>query len=132
MLIRMSEETRVRWHNLLIELTLLVGVGYNLVLAFINANVFTVRPVITYAVEFMVYAACFLLGLGSMSRKRIALIVSGLGFIVALMFVRFLVNWQVDPKFFRDALVVFAFVVLGSAYAGSVPKLFIRMTIIVS
>lgn len=49
MLIRMSAETRVRWHNLLIELTLLVGVGYNLVLAFINANVFTVRPVITYA-----------------------------------------------------------------------------------
>lgn len=89
MLIRMSEETRVRWHNLLIELTLLVGVGYNLVLAFVNANVFTVRPVITYAVEVMVYAACFLLGLGSLSRKRIALIVSGLGFIVALMFVRF-------------------------------------------
>lgn len=41
-------------------------------------------------------------------------------------------NWQIDPKFFRDALVVFAFVVLGSAYTGSVPKLFIRMTIIVS
>ncbi len=59
MLIRMREETRVRWHNLLIELTLLVGVGYNLVLAFVNANVFTVRPVITYAVEVMVYAACF-------------------------------------------------------------------------
>ncbi|MBB3778896.1 putative polymerase [Xanthomonas campestris] len=132
MLIRMSDEARVRWHNLLIELTLLVGVGYNLVLALINANVFTVRPVITYAVEFMVYAACFLLGLGSISRKRIALIISGLGLIVTLMFVRFLVNWQVDPKFFRDALVVFAFVVLGSAYTGSVPKLFVRMTIIVS
>ncbi|CAD0320579.1 hypothetical protein CFBP2533_15760 [Xanthomonas hortorum pv. pelargonii] len=132
MLIQMSEETRVRWHNLLIELTLLVGVGYNLVLALINANVFTVRPVITYAVEFIIYAACFLLGLGSMSRKRIALIISGLGLIVTLMFVRFLVNWQIDPKFFRDALVVFAFVVLGSAYTGSVPKLFVRMTIIVS
>lgn len=132
MLIQMSEQTRVRWHNALIELTLLTGVGYNLLLALINANVFTVRPVITYAVEFLVYAACFLLGLGSMSRQRIAMIFGGLGLIVTLMFVRFLVNWQIDPKFFRDALVVFAFVVLGSAYTGSLPKLFIRMTIIVS
>lgn len=132
MLIQMSEQARVRWHNALIELTLLTGVGYNLLLALINANVFTVRPVITYAVEFLVYAACFLLGLGSMSRQRIAMIFGGLGLIVTLMFVRFLVNWQIDPKFFRDALVVFAFVVLGSAYTGSLPKLFIRMTIIVS
>ncbi|WP_170292349.1 polysaccharide biosynthesis protein GumE [Xanthomonas maliensis] len=128
----MSEQTRVRLHNLLIEVVLLVGVGYNLPLAVVNANVFTVRPAVTYAVEFMVYAGCFLLGLGSMSRKRIALVVSGLGFIVTLMFVRFLVNWDVDPKFFRDALVVFAFVVLGSAYTGSLPKLFLRMTLIIS
>lgn len=98
MLIQMSEQARVRWHNALIELTLLTGVGYNLLLALINANVFTVRPVITYAVEFLVYAACFLLGLGSMSRQRIAMIFGGLGLIVTLMFVRFLVNWQIDPS----------------------------------
>ncbi len=132
MLIQMSEATRTRWRNLLTELVLLLGVGYNFVLAVVNAKVFTVRPVITYAVEFLVYAACFVIGIWSLSRKRTALIICGLGLVVTLMFLRFLVVWQIDPKFFRDALVAFAFVVLGASYKGSLPKLFIRMSVIVA
>ncbi|MEE7558511.1 polysaccharide biosynthesis protein GumE, partial [Xanthomonas sp. Kuri4-2] len=128
----MSEATRTRWRNLLTELVLLLGVGYNFVLAVVNAKVFTVRPVITYAVEFLVYAACFVIGIWSLSRKRTALIICGLGLVVTLMFLRFLVVWQIDPKFFRDALVAFAFVVLGASYKGSLPKLFIRMSVIVA
>lgn len=121
-----------RWMNLSIELLMLLAVGYNFVLAVINAKVFTVRPVMTYAVEFLIYVACFVIGIWSLERKRQALVVSGLGLVVGLMLVRFLFSWQVDPKFFRDALIAFAFLVLGTAYRGSLPKLFLRMSVVIS
>ncbi|HEY0335292.1 MAG TPA: polysaccharide biosynthesis protein GumE [Stenotrophomonas sp.] len=127
-----SEQARERWRNRLIEAVLLFGVGYNFVLAVVNAKVFTVRPAMTYAAEFAVYAACFLIGLWSLDRRRAAMVVGGLGFVVALMLVRFMVTWQFDPKFLRDALIAFAFLVLGSAYRGSIPKLFLRMALVVA
>ncbi|GHH56199.1 gumE protein [[Pseudomonas] boreopolis] len=123
---------RTRWMNFGIEVLMLLAVGYNIVLAVINAKVFTVRPAMTYAVEFLIYAACFAIGIWSLERRRLALVVSGLGLVVALMLVRFLFSWQVDPKFFRDALIAFAFLVLGASYRGSLPKLFLRMTVVVA
>lgn len=123
---------RERWRNRLIEAVLLFGIGYNFVLAVVNAKVFTVRPAMTYVAEFAVYGACFLVGLWSLDRRRAALVVGGLGFVVALMWLRFLATWQFDPKFLRDALIAFAFLVLGAAYRGSIPKLFLRMAIVVS
>lgn len=123
---------RTRWMNFSIEVVMLLAVGYNIVLAVVNAKVFAVRPVMTYLVEFMIYAACFAVGIWSLDRKRLALVVSGLGLVVGLMLVRFLFSWQVDPKFFRDALIAFAFLVLGAAYRGSLPKLFLRMTVVIA
>jgi len=123
---------RERWRNRLIEAVLLFAIGYNFVLAVINAKLFTVRPAMTYAAEFAIYAACFLIGLWSLDRRRAALVVGGLGFVVALMLLRFLVTWQFDPKFLRDALIAFAFLVLGAAYRGSIPKLCLRMALAVS
>ena len=61
---------RERWRNRLIEAVLLFGIGYNFVLAVVNAKVFAVRPAMTYAAEFAVYAACFLIGLWSLDRRR--------------------------------------------------------------
>ena len=123
---------RERWRNRLIEAVLLFGIGYNFVLAVVNAKVFAVRPAMTYAAEFAVYAACFLIGLWSLDRRRAALVVGGLGFVMALMLMRFLATWQFDPKFLRDALIAFAFLVLGAAYRGSIPKLCLRMAVVVS
>lgn len=123
---------RTRWMNFGIEMLMLLAVGYNFVLAVINAKVFAVRPVMTYAMEFMIYAGCFALGIWSLERRRLALVVGGLGLVVGLMLVRFVFSWQVDPKFFRDALIPFAFLVLGASYRGSLPKLFLRMTVVVA
>jgi len=124
--------TRERWRNRLIEAVLLFGIGYNFVLAVVNAKVFTVRPAMTYVAEFAVYGACFLIGLWSLDRRRAALVVGGLAFVVVLMWLRFLVTWHFDPKFLRDALIAFAFLVLGAAYRGSIPKLCLRMALVVS
>ncbi len=118
--------------NLLIELVLLFGVGYNLVLALVNANLFRVSPAMTYVAEFAVYGACFAIGLWSLDRRKTAIVVSGLLFVVALALVRFMLAWQLDPKFLRDAIIPFAFLVLGMAYSGSLPKLFVRMAILVA
>ncbi|HYG07630.1 MAG TPA: polysaccharide biosynthesis protein GumE [Stenotrophomonas sp.] len=123
---------RLRWRNVLIECVLLLAIGYNFVLAVVNAKVFTVRPAMTYAVEFAIYGACFVLGLWSLDRRRAALVVGGLGFIVALMLLRFFLVWEFDPKFLRDALIPFAFLVLGCAYRGSVPRLCVRMALVVA
>ncbi len=123
---------RVRWRNVAIECVLLLAVGYNFLLAVINAKVFTVRPAMTYAVEFALYGACFVLGVLSLDRKRAALVIGGLAFIVGLVLLRFFLTWQFDPKFLRDALIPFAFLVLGCAYRGSVPKLCVRLTLVIA
>lgn len=127
-----ASAARRRWTNFSIEMLMLAAIGYNFVLAVVNAKVFAVRPVMTYAVEFAIYAGCFAIGIWSLERRRLALVISGIGLVVTLMLLRFLVSWQVDPKFFRDALIAFAFVVLGAAYRGSLPRLFVRMTIVVA
>jgi len=123
---------RLRWRNVLVECVLLLAIGYNFLLAVVNAKVFTVRPAMTYAVEFVLYGACFVLGVWSLDRRRAALVVGGLAFIVLLALLRFFLVWQFDPKFLRDALIPFAFLVLGCAYRGSVPKLFVRMTLVIA
>ncbi|HHW4680936.1 MAG TPA: polysaccharide biosynthesis protein GumE, partial [Xylella taiwanensis] len=113
-------------------MVLFAGVAYNFPLAVINAKIFAVRPVMTYVVELVIYAACFSLGLFSLDRKRAVLVMSGLGFLVALTLVRFLMSLDFDPKFFRDALIAFAFLVLGAAYRGSLLRLFMGMSIVVT
>ncbi|HHW4681887.1 MAG TPA: polysaccharide biosynthesis protein GumE [Xylella sp.] len=128
----MNEITRERLRNFLVGMVLFLGVTYNFPLAVINAKIFTVTPVITYAVELVIYVACFTLGLFALDRKRAVLVMSGLGFLVALTLVRFLMNFDFDAKFFRDALIAFAFLVLGSAYQGSLLRLFMGMTVIVT
>ncbi len=60
-----------------------------------------------------------MLGLSALHRKRVVLVMSGLGFLVALTLLRFLMSLDFDPKFFRDALIPFAFLILGAAYRGS-------------
>ena len=105
---------REQRRNLLIELVLLFAVGYNFVLAVINAKVFRVSPAMTYAVELAVYAACFLLGMRALDRKRMAMVFTGIALLALLMLVRLFMAWTLDPKFFRDALIPFAFLMRGS------------------
>jgi putative polymerase len=123
---------REQRHNLLIELVLLFAIGYNFLLAVVNAKVFRVSPAMTYVVEVAIYGACFLIGLWSLDRKRTAMVFTGIGLLALLMLVRLFLVWSIDPKFFRDALIPFAFLVLGAAYTGSLPKLFLRMALVVS
>ncbi|UKE79518.1 polysaccharide biosynthesis protein GumE [Xanthomonas graminis] len=123
---------REQRHNLLIELVLLFAIGYNFLLAVVNAKVFRVSPAMTYVVEVAIYGACFLIGLRSLDRKRTAMVFTGIGLLAVLMLVRLFLVWSIDPKFFRDALIPFAFLVLGAAYTGSLPKLFLRMALVVS
>ena len=121
-----------RWRSRAVEAVLVLGIGYNFVLALVNANVFAVGPAVTYAVEFAVYAACFVLGLWSLDRRRAALVVGGLGFVVALAWLRSLASGQIDPKFLRDALIAFAFLVLGAGYRGSLPRLCMGLALLVA
>ncbi|WP_369937781.1 polysaccharide biosynthesis protein GumE [Xanthomonas tesorieronis] len=123
---------REQRRNLLIELVLLFAIGYNFLLAVVNAKVFRVSPAMTYVAELAIYGACFLIGLWSLDRKRTAMVFTGIGLLALLMLVRLFLVWSIDPKFFRDALIPFAFLVLGAAYTGSLPKLFLRMALIVS
>ncbi len=123
---------REQRHNLLIELVLLFAIGYNFLLAVVNAKVFRVSPAMTYVAELAIYGACFLIGLWSLDRKRTAMVFTGICLLALLMLVRLFLVWSIDPKFFRDALIPFAFLVLGAAYTGSLPKLFLRMALIVS
>jgi putative polymerase len=123
---------REQRHNLLIELVLLFAIGYNFLLAVVNAKVFRVSPAMTYVAELAIYGACFLIGLWSLDRKRTAMVFTGIGLLAILTLVRLFLVWSIDPKFFRDALIPFAFLVLGAAYTGSLPKLFLRMALIVS
>lgn len=122
----------VRWHNFIVEVWLLLGVGYGFVLAMVNAQLFTVRPVVTYVAEAFVFAGCFAIGLRALDRRRTVVLIAGLGLVAVLALLRFAASWQSDPKFFRDALIAFAFVVLGAAYHGALPRLFLRTTMIVA
>lgn len=121
-----------RLRDALIELLLLFSVGYNFVLAIVNAQLFTVSPAMTYVAELLIYAGCFGLGIWTMQREKIAAIVAGIGLIAAVTLLRYVIEWRVDAKFIRDAIIPFAFLVLGAAYGGSLPRLFLRMTVIVS
>lgn len=118
--------------DLFIELLLLFSVGYNFVLAIVNAQLVSISPAMTYAAEFLIYASCFGIGIWTMERQKIVAILSGIGLVAAVMLFRYLMEWHVDAKFIRDALIPFAFLVLGTSYGGSLPRLFLRMAIIVS
>lgn len=117
--------------DLFIELLLLFSVGYNFLLAFVNAQLFTVTPAMTYLAELMIYAGCFGVGIWTLEREKISALLAGIGLIAAVLLFRFVAEWRVDAKFIRDAIIPFAFLVLGSAYGGSLPKLFLRLAVIV-
>ncbi|KAF1721065.1 polysaccharide biosynthesis protein GumE [Pseudoxanthomonas wuyuanensis] len=121
-----------RCHKLLIELVLLVGVGYNFLLAVLNAQVFAVGPGMAYLAELLIYTACFGLGIWSLDRQKTAIVLTGIGLIVLVSLARFIVTWQIDPKFARDAIIPFAFLVLGAAYRGSLPALVLRLAAVVA
>ncbi|SEK80400.1 putative polymerase [Pseudoxanthomonas sp. GM95] len=121
-----------RGRDLLIELLLLFAVGYNFLLAIVNAQFFTVSPALTYVAELVIYAGCFGLGIWTLQREKIVALLVGIGLIGAIMLLRYVLEWRVDAKFIRDAIIPFAFLVLGAAYGGSLPRLFLRMTVIVA
>jgi|GEM_PF-436154 len=121
-----------RLRDLLIELLLLFSVGYNFVLAIVNAQFFTVTPAMTYAAELVIYAGCFGLGIWTLQREKITAVLVGIGLIGAVMLFRYVLEWRIDAKFIRDAIIPFAFLVLGAAYGGSLPRLFLRMSVIVA
>lgn len=121
-----------RQRDLLIELLLLFAVGYNFLLAFVNAKVTPVSPALTYVAELLIYAGCFGIGIWTLERSKVVALIAGITVIVAVLLFRYLIEWRVDAKFIRDAIIPFAFLVLGSAYGGSLPKLFVRMAVIIS
>jgi putative polymerase len=119
------------WRNRIAALLLLFAVGYNFVLAIVNAQLFSIGPSAAYAAELVAYAGCFVLGVGTLDRNGMALMLAGIGGVVLINLARTLALWEVDPKFLRDALVPFAFLMLGTAYRGSLPKLALWLALIV-
>ena len=97
---------------------LLLVVGYNFLLALVNAQLVPVGPAWAYAVEMAIYAGCFLLGMRALDRDRQALILGGLGLVLAFNFLRFLQTWSLDAKLLRDAIIPLAFLALGARYRG--------------
>jgi putative polymerase len=121
-----------RYRNRAVEAVLLVGIGYNFLLAILNAQLFAIGPGVAYLAELLIYAACFGIGIWSMDRQKIAIVLTGIGLIVLVSVLRFIVTWEIDPKFIRDAIIPFAFLVLGAAYRGSLPGLVMRLALIVA
>ena len=119
------------WRNRIAALLLLFAVGYNFVLAIVNAQLFSIGPSAAYAAELIAYAGCFVLGVGTLDRNGMALLLAGIGGVVLVNLARTLAVWEVDLKFLRDALVPFAFLMLGTAYRGSLPKLALWLALIV-
>ncbi len=119
------------WRNRIAGLLLLFAVGYNFLLAIVNAQLFAIGPSAAYAAELVAYAGCFLLGVGTLDRNGMALVLAGIGGLVLLNLARTLVLWEVDLKFLRDALVPFAFLMLGTAYRGSLPRLLLWLALVV-
>lgn len=112
-------------------LLLLFAIGYNLVLAIVNAQWFAIGPPATYAAELAIYVGCFVLGIGTLGRSGMALLLAGIGGVVLVNLARTLLLWEVDLKFLRDALVPFAFLTLGTAYRGSLPRLVLGLGLVV-
>jgi putative polymerase len=127
-----ADQIAERRRNLLIEGILLFAVGYNLVLAVVNALAVSISPSMAYAAELLAYGGCFVVGFLTVERRKLAIVMAGIALIAVVGFFRFLATMAVDPKFFRDAIIPFAFVLLGAAYTGSAPKLFLRMAVIIA
>lgn len=124
--------TRAQGRNVLIEAVLVFAIGYNFVLAIVNANLVSVSPAWAYAAEGLAYAACVVLGLRALERRQMALLLGAVALLVAVALLRFAVSGQIDPKSLRDAVIPFAFVMLGASYRGSIPSLFLRLALLVT
>jgi putative polymerase len=111
---------------------LLLAVGYNFLLALFNASIHPVGASAAYAVELVLYAGCFLLGLRTLGRDGQALVFTGLGLVLVFNLLRFLETWSFDPKLLRDAIIPFAFLALGTAYRGPLHKLVLWLAAIVA
>lgn len=111
---------------------LLLAVGYNFLLALFNASVHPVGASAAYAVELVLYAGCFLLGLRTLGRDGQALVFTGLGLVLVFNLLRFLETWSFDLKLLRDAIIPFAFLALGTAYRGPLHKLVLWLAAIVA
>ena len=117
--------------NLAVATLLVLAIGYNFLLAMFNASIHPVGASSAYAVELVVYAGCFLLGLRSLGRDGQLLVFTGLGLVIAFNLVRFLETWSFDLKLVRDAIIPFAFLTLGTAYRGRLHKLVLWLAVIV-
>lgn len=120
-----------RYRNALVEAVLWLGIGYNFALALVNALLFPVSTAHVYAAEMISYGLCFLLGLGALEGRRAAIVWTGIALVIAVALLRYLAIWQLDPKFLRDAIIPFAFLVLGASYRGSLPSLVMRLGVVV-
>lgn len=121
-----------KWHRWPVEAVLLFAVGYNLVLAVINANVVGVSPAWAYAAEGLAYVGCVALGIRALQRRQMALLLGAVALLVAIALLRFAATGAIDPKSLRDAIIPFAFVMLGASYRGSIPSLFLRLALLVT
>lgn len=122
----------MRSKNILIEILVFIGISYNIFLAVLNNKFFMVKPALTYVVEIVIYLSCFLLGIKALGRRQIQYILSAFAFIIIIMFVRYLFSWQLEVKFARDIIAVFAFLVLGRAYRGSLPSMVFRFSLVIA
>lgn len=111
---------------------LLLAVGYNFLLAVVNAQVMPIGPSAAYAVELVLYAACFLLGLRALGRDGQLLVFAGLGLVLVFNVLRFLETWSFDLKLLRDAVIPLAFLTLGAAYRGSMHRLVLWLAVLVA
>ena len=107
-----------RHGDIAVVAVLLLAVGYNFLLAIFNAQVMAVGPAWAYAVELAIYAGCFLLGMTALDRDKQVLVLGGIALVLAFNLLRFLQTWSLDPKLLRDAIIPFAFLVLGARYRG--------------
>src|SRR5688500_20293954 len=88
--VRMRMSTGDAWRDRIAALLLLFAVGYNFLLAIVNAQLFAIGPSAAYAAELIAYAGCFLLGGGTLGRNGMAQVLAGVGGRVVLHLVAWL------------------------------------------
>ena len=110
--------TELPWRDAACIALVAVSVGYNFVLAFINANVFAVSSFIPALVEAVVFLCIHALALTAY-RREMAPWYGLIGLLLISFVARSLMMEELLVKYFREAFIIPTFIILGLCYGNS-------------
>jgi putative polymerase len=110
-----ADAGRRGWLRSLPAFILIFAVGFNALLAVINAHVMPVTAAVVVGCEVAIVAAAHVFALANY-RRQMGIWYALTGILVLIALYRALATQQFEPKFLRDVLLIPTFVVLGMAF----------------